>query len=98
MKIFFLLYAYALALCALAQTPEQTKDLGTVTITAGRPTSLPSEIPTTMEGVRAADIAQNINATDSEDALKYLPSLLIRKRYINDYNHAVLGHGHARRD
>ena len=26
----------------------------------------------------------------SEDALKYLPSLLIRKRYIGDYNHAVL--------
>jgi iron complex outermembrane receptor protein len=25
-----------------------------------------------------------------EDALKYLPSLLVRKRYIGDYNHAVL--------
>ncbi|KAI1693336.1 tonB dependent receptor domain-containing protein [Ditylenchus destructor] len=30
------------------------------------------------------------HATDAEDALKYLPSLLVRKRYIGDYNHAVL--------
>ena len=31
-----------------------------------------------------------INATDAEDALKYFPSLLVRKRYIGDYDHAVL--------
>lgn len=43
-----------------------------------------------MEGVSKAQIEQTINATDSEDALKYLPSLLVRKRYIGDYNHAVL--------
>jgi len=83
------------SLSVLAQTPtpaapEQVKDIGTITVTSGRPTSLPSQIPTTMEGIKAAEIAQNINATDSEDALKYLPSLLIRKRYIGDYNHAVL--------
>ena len=35
-------------------------------------------------------IERTINATDSEDALKYLPSLLVRKRYIGDYNHAIL--------
>ncbi|MFN7835831.1 MAG: TonB-dependent receptor [Burkholderiaceae bacterium] len=66
------------------------KTLGTVTVTGGQPTSLPSQIPTTMEGVNAQQIEQTINATDSEDALKYLPSLLVRKRYIGDYNHAVL--------
>ena len=33
---------------------------------------------------------ETINATDSEDALKYFPSLLVRKRYIGDYDHAVL--------
>ena len=69
---------------------QSEKDIGTVVITSGRPTSLPSQIPTTMEGIKAAEIAKSINATDSEDALKYLPSLLIRKRYIGDYNHAVL--------
>ncbi len=66
------------------------KSLGMVTITGGQPTSLPTQIPTTMEGITREEIAQKINATDSEDALKYLPSLLVRKRYIGDYNHAVL--------
>jgi iron complex outermembrane receptor protein len=69
---------------------QSEKDIATVVITSGRPTSLPSQIPTTMEGVKAEEVAKNINATDSQDALKYLPSLLIRKRYIGDYNHAVL--------
>ena len=38
----------------------------------------------------AARIRVRINATDAEDALKYFPSLLVRKRYIGDYDHAVL--------
>ena len=61
-----------------------------VTVTGGRPTSLPTQIPTTIEGVTREEIETRINATDSEDALKYLPSLLVRKRYIGDYNHAIL--------
>lgn len=77
---------------ALAQdrADAQVKNIGTVTISAGRPTSLPTQIPTTIEGINAAQIEQTINASDSEDALKYLPSLLVRKRYMGDYNHAVL--------
>jgi len=63
---------------------------GIVTIVGARPTSLPTEIPTTMEGLTGEEIATRVNATDSEDALKYFPSLLVRKRYIGDYNHAVL--------
>jgi iron complex outermembrane receptor protein len=66
------------------------KQMGTVIVTGNRPTSLPTQIPTTIEGITAAEIARTINATDAEDALKYLPSLLVRKRYIGDYNHAVL--------
>lgn len=54
------------------------------------PSSLPTNIPTTRETVTREDIARSINATDAEDALKYLPSLLVRKRYIGDYNHAIL--------
>jgi iron complex outermembrane receptor protein len=77
---------------ALAQTTDATpvKALGTITVNGGPPSSLPSQIPTTMEGITAKQIEATINATDSEDALKYLPSLLVRKRYIGDYNHAVL--------
>lgn len=67
------------------------KSLGVVTIVgSSQPTSLPTQIPATMEGVTAEQIARTINTTDSEDALKYLPSLLVRKRYIGDHNHAVL--------
>ncbi|MES2935411.1 MAG: TonB-dependent receptor [Pseudomonadota bacterium] len=66
------------------------KTLGIVTVTSGQPSSLPSQIPTTMEGITSQQLAETVNATDSEDALKYFPSLLVRKRYIGDYNHAVL--------
>jgi iron complex outermembrane receptor protein len=64
--------------------------LGIVMVVGQAPTSLPTHIPTTMEGITADEIARTINATDAQDALKYLPSLLVRKRYIGDYNHAVL--------
>ena len=58
---------------------------------AEQPTSLPTQIPTTIEACPTREeIETRINATDSEDALKYLPSLLVLKRYIGDYNHAIL--------
>ena len=66
------------------------RDLATITVSGGRPTSLPTQIPTTIEGITAARIEAAINATDSEDALKYFPSLNVRKRYSGDYDHAVL--------
>ena len=73
----------------VAQQDAPTKALGSVIVNGSRPTSLPSQIPTTIEGITALEIETRINATDSEDALKYLPSLLVRKRYVGDYNHAV---------
>ncbi|MCV2370526.1 TonB-dependent receptor [Roseateles oligotrophus] len=66
------------------------KQLGIVVIAGLALRSLPTHIPTTTESVSAEEIARTINATDAQDALKYLPSLLVRKRYIGDYNHAVL--------
>jgi len=66
------------------------KSLGVVTVVGRQPTSLPTQIPATMEGVTRDEIARTVNAFDSEDALKYLPSLLVRKRYVGDYNHAIL--------
>jgi iron complex outermembrane receptor protein len=81
--------AMACPLAAPAQSPP-VRELGIVTITGGQPTSLPTQIPATMEGTTREQIERAINATDSEDALKYFPSLLVRKRYIGDYNHAIL--------
>lgn len=80
--------AHAQAQAASADAP--VKSLGVVTVHSGAPTSLPTQIPTTIEGITREQIEQTVNATDSEDALKYFPSLLVRKRYIGDYNHAVL--------
>ena len=79
--------ATALPGVALAQAAPE---LDRVTIVGSRPATLPLEIPTTTESIDAAQIARSINATDSEDALKYFPSLNVRKRYIGDYDHAVL--------
>jgi iron complex outermembrane receptor protein len=61
-----------------------------VTVNGGRPTSLPTQVPATIEGITGAQVEDRINAFDSEDALKYLPSLNVRKRFIGDYDHAVL--------
>jgi iron complex outermembrane receptor protein len=67
------------------------RTLGVVTVTSTlQPTTLPTQIPATVESVTRDQMERSINASDSEDALKYLPSLLVRKRYIGDYNHAVL--------
>jgi iron complex outermembrane receptor protein len=79
----------ALPACALADHVAPKK-LDTVVINGGRPTSLPTQIPTTIEGITGEQVEDRINATDSEDALKYFPSLNVRKRYIGDYDHAVL--------
>jgi iron complex outermembrane recepter protein len=90
------IFMAALGACAaplaVADEPDDapTRELGTVTVTAVRPTSLPTQIPTTIEGITGDEVVETINATDSEDALKYFPSLLVRKRYIGDYDHAVL--------
>ncbi|MEY8878873.1 MAG: TonB-dependent receptor [Leptothrix sp. (in: b-proteobacteria)] len=78
------------ALAADAVDASPTKSLGVVEITGTQPTSLPTQIPTTIEGIQGRDVAEKINATDAEDAIKYFPSLLVRKRYIGDYNHAIL--------
>lgn len=84
----------AIAVCfsgaAVGQDVSPVKDIGVIVITSGQSSSLPTQIPTTMESVTAKQIAETINATDSEDALKYLPSLSVRKRFAGDYNHAVL--------
>jgi iron complex outermembrane recepter protein len=92
-----LIAAFPFATLANAQTAEVTtaptgpvKVLGIITVSGGQPTSLPTHIPTTTEGITQEQIETTINATDSGDAIKYFPSLLVRKRYVGDYNHAVL--------
>ncbi len=80
----------ALPTYALTLSAEADSKTSQVVVQGDKPSSLPTEIPTTIEGIQAKEIERNINAIDAEDALKYLPSLLVRKRYVGDYNHAVL--------
>jgi iron complex outermembrane receptor protein len=75
---------------AAAAENEMSRSMGTVTVVARRPSSLPTHIPATLEGITGESVARTINATDSEDALKYFPSLVVRKRYTGDFDHAVL--------
>ncbi len=81
----------ALAAPTPAQQIAEAERLEGITVTGPRPSSLPLEIPTTIESIGRTQIDERINATDAEDVLKYLPSLTVRKRYIGDYDHAVLG-------
>ena len=89
-----LLLAWPFAALAQATAPADdgpVKAAGVVVVDGRRePSSLPTRVPTTTESVTRAQIDETLNATDSEDALRYLPSLLVRKRYIGDYNHAIL--------
>src|SRR3954471_18756233 len=50
-----------------------------ITVTAERPAAAG-----TREGLDAARIDETVNAVNVEDMLRYLPSLLVRKRHIGD--------------
>ncbi|UGQ47902.1 TonB-dependent receptor [Massilia endophytica] len=71
-------------------TSAQAQVMESVTVNGGPPSSLPTQIPTTIESITRMQIEERVNALDSEDALKYFPSLNVRKRYVGDYDHAVL--------
>src|SRR3954468_853902 len=73
-----------------AHAEHKPRALDTVIINGGRPSALPTQIPTTIESISGGDVEQRINATDAEGALKEFPSPNVRKRYIGHYAHAVL--------
>ena len=75
--------------------PDSTVTLGTVTVTA---TTANEEHVTVLQrltlpatiGIGAKKIEQTVNIIDTEDAVKYLPSLFVRKRNYGD-TQATLG-------
>ncbi len=68
-----LAWALALAPFTLSAQEAPTRSLGVMNVEVGQPTSLPTQIPTTMEGIDRRQIEHSINATDSQDALMYGP-------------------------
>lgn len=79
----------SLFLCNLPVSPfavpavaaEQTE---AVTVTAPDTSLRRYQVPATQEGVDAQQMTESINVVNTEDALKYLPSLVVRKRRIGD--------------
>ncbi len=57
-------------------------------INAAKP-AVPANLPATTEGVTAQQIAESVNAVTSAETIKYLPSILVRERYIGDRNGIV---------
>src|SRR6202000_2597000 len=72
------------ALCLPSQAQAQSQssgDLETVVVTGGRPQA---DVPNKNKQVTAADAQIEINAVNTEDMLKYIPSITVRKRHFGD--------------
>jgi len=70
---------------ALAQS-----DVPSVNVTADRSAAQKYKLPNTLESATAQKIAETINIVDTPDALKYMPSLMVRKRDSADFGGATL--------
>ena len=76
-----------------AQAPAQPSEPGprpaaspwAATLPDGKPAFVEKwKLPNTVESVTRQEIERTINVIDTEDAVKYMPSLFVRKRNIGD--------------
>lgn len=74
--------ALACALSAAPAFPEEPEQ--DILVVAQRHQQSIENAPSTSAGIDAARIAATINAAATEDTLKYLPGLIVRKRNIGD--------------
>ncbi|MFC7515999.1 TonB-dependent receptor [Herbaspirillum sp. GCM10030257] len=77
-----ILTCLAAPLQVLAQSGEQT--LPAVSVEGVRSVSDRNQYPVTTESVTADQVADTVNAVTVEDTLKYLPNVLVRRRFIGD--------------
>ncbi|TFW33874.1 TonB-dependent receptor [Massilia horti] len=82
MPLLAVVTASGVAPLAHAQDPDG--ELPSVLVSGTRGYAQRNQLPVASESVTAEDIAETTNAVTVEDALKYLPSVLIRRRYIGD--------------
>jgi len=68
---------------------EQQLDELTVKGERNQIPAVPANLPATTEGVTARQIDESVNAVTSAEAIKYLPSIVVRERYIGDRNGIV---------
>lgn len=90
MKLLLLTGAGALILAstttahAVEVAPADQPIVSEVTVTAQSSISNLAQSPTTRESITADAIARTISVVTPEDALRYLPNVLIRQRHIGD--------------
>lgn len=84
----FSLKPLSAALLAAGSTDTGTQ-LQEVVVQGGSAPGVPKELPAVVESVTRQQMADGINVINTEDALKYLPSIQIRKRFIGDTNGIV---------
>lgn len=97
--VFVLLPAFSWLL--LAAAPARAADaaeavpaeLDEVVVSArampGDTPNVPAHLPAVSEGVSASQLQQTVNLTSAEDALKYLPAIDVRKRFVGDRSSPV---------
>lgn len=71
-----------------AVAEESEKQLGEMTVKSCK-TPVPKDLPATSEGVTARQINETVNAQTTAATLKYLPSIVVRERFIGDRNGIV---------
>lgn len=78
--------ACALALVSTPAFAGETEDLDRpgIIVTGEKPEQPAAQTPATSVSIDAQRIAAQVNAVSIEDTLKYLPSLVVRKRSIGD--------------
>ena len=67
-----------------ATADEDSPTLPDMVVRAAPSVAAKNQTPATTESVTAPRLAESNNVTTTEDALKYFPSILVRKRYIGD--------------
>jgi len=83
-SVLALTLAFAVSGGALAEAADADATVSQVIVTGKRTQDPIESPPSTTATVTADTIATTVNAASVEDTLKYLPSLLIRKRHIGD--------------
>jgi iron complex outermembrane receptor protein len=81
-----------IALIALSIDGQVFADTGmqSIEVTADRTAAQKYQMPNTVESTTAEKISETVNIIDTPDALKYMPSLMVRKRDSADFGGATL--------
>lgn len=88
-KPLIMMLSVLLSATAFAEQVQEPVQLSEILVAGGKDSPVPKNLPAVTEGVTAEKMAESINVINTEDALKYLPSLQIRKRFIGDTNGIV---------